>query len=82
MKLTAQPGRKHGHPKVLLERNLQFEDIEVADKGVILKVTAADIYTAGATQRFSITLTRDEVGLLQSRLFSAETSAKLTEHET
>jgi len=82
MKLTVQPGRKRGQPKVLLERNLQFEDVEVADKGVVVKITAADIYTAGATQRFSISLTRDEVDLLRSTLIPAEAPAKLTEHET
>jgi len=81
MKLTVQPGRKHGQRKVLLERNLQFEDIELAEKGVIVKVTAADIYTAGATQRFSIALSRDEIDLLLSSVVPPDGPAKLTEHE-
>jgi hypothetical protein len=65
MKLSVRPGKKDRDPKTLFDAPIGVANIRAdADGGITMTIVADDIYTAGATHRFSITLTPEEVATL------------------
>ncbi|WP_159585532.1 hypothetical protein [Chelativorans xinjiangense] len=65
MKMTVQPGKRPGLPKALFNRDLRMSDIEINEAGAVtVTFIGDDIYTKNATQRFSITLSQNEIEMV------------------
>ncbi|MFC6488482.1 hypothetical protein [Nitratireductor sp. GCM10026969] len=65
MKLSVRPGKREGEPKLLFDHLLEMENlVESPEGGVVVTVVAKDIYTAKASQRFSLTFTSEEVDMI------------------
>jgi hypothetical protein len=65
MKLSVRPGKKDRDPKTLFDAQIGAAHMRpIADGGLTVTVVADDIYTAGATHRFSITFTPEEIATI------------------
>lgn len=65
MQIKTQPSRRAGAPKCIFSGPLQSDNVRVEDDGVIkICLTADDIYSKNAKQRYEIALTSDELRLL------------------
>ncbi|TIR18280.1 MAG: hypothetical protein E5X34_22125 [Mesorhizobium sp.] len=65
MRLSTQPGRKLGTPKCIYSAPLQIDDVQIDENGdVTVSIIADDIYSKQSKQRYQITLTEAEIGLL------------------
>jgi hypothetical protein len=65
MRLSAQPARKSGSPKCIYSAPLQIEDVRIDENGdVTVSIVADDIYSKNSKQRYQITLTKAEIGIL------------------
>jgi hypothetical protein len=56
MKIFVKPGKREGCPKQIFDGAIDDGDVRVEDGNVILSIIADDIYTAHATQRYTIVL--------------------------
>jgi len=65
MRVNTQPGRKAGPSKCIFCEQIQDQNVQTNENGdVIISITADDIYTKNSKQRYQITLTMEEVGML------------------
>lgn len=60
MKIFVKPGKREGFPKQIFEGSIEQAEIVMKDGDLVLSVVADDIYTAKATQRYTITLDADD----------------------
>lgn len=65
MKMSVRPGKRDGDAKLLYNEAISAKHIDVDGTGKIaLTITASDVYTAKATQRYTLVFSQDELGLI------------------
>ncbi|KQZ27889.1 hypothetical protein ASD50_20275 [Mesorhizobium sp. Root552] len=65
MRIVAQPAkRENGKIKELLDRPLVPEDVAIDSEGVYLTLIVKDIYSKGASQRYTITLSAADLAII------------------
>ncbi|CDX37769.1 hypothetical protein MPLA_2130055 [Mesorhizobium sp. ORS 3359] len=67
MRLSAQPARRRGTAKCIYSAPLQIDDVQIDENGdVTVSIIAQDIYSKNSAQRYKITLTEAEIGILSA----------------
>jgi hypothetical protein len=65
MKVFVQPGKRQRPPRLIFDGVIDDGDIVMEDGELRLSITAEDIYTKKATQRYTITLDADDRACLE-----------------
>jgi hypothetical protein len=64
MKISVRPAKRDGDSKLLFERALLAEDVSVAGDEVVLTLVVKDIYSKGSNQRYSLTLSPEDLATI------------------
>lgn len=65
MKVFVQPGKRQRPPRLIFDGVIDDGDIVMEDGELRLSITAEDIYTKKATQRYTITFDADDRACLE-----------------
>jgi hypothetical protein len=64
MKISVRPAKREGDPKQIFERAIAAEDVSLDGGEIVLTVVVKDIYSVGASQRYTIRLSADDVATI------------------
>ncbi|MEC9244652.1 MAG: hypothetical protein VYB05_07775 [Pseudomonadota bacterium] len=67
MEVKVRPGKKDGDPKLIYREKITKDHIELVDDDTVrLTILTSDMYMDNATRRYTITLGRDELDVIQA----------------
>ncbi|KQZ96591.1 hypothetical protein ASD64_17470 [Mesorhizobium sp. Root157] len=76
MKISVRPAKRDGNPKEIFARAIMAEDVSVAGDEIVLTIVVNDIYSKGSSQRYTISLSADDVAtILDGADFAEELKA-------
>lgn len=64
MKISVRPAKRDGNSKELFERAIVPEDVTMDGEETVLTLIVKDIYSKGSNQRYTITLTADDLAMI------------------
>jgi hypothetical protein len=64
MKISVRPAKRDGNPKELFERAIVPEDVTMDGEETVLTLIVKDIYSKGSNQRYTITLSADDLAMI------------------
>ena len=64
MKISVRPAKRDGDPKEIFERAIAAEDIVVDGEATIITLVVKDIYSKGSNQRYTITLSAEDLAMI------------------